>query len=191
MAKLNLSSPWVIFYREVEAFFRYDEEVHVVYDEDENNLMLYVEDENKAEALGRLLPLEKEYGAVTLKIKVIPANVPINFRRRRYNAPLKINEDTTAEDLFSVALSRNRNLSSIRTYSGIMSNPITYVVFVNRVVQYFNDSLSDIHGVCSTLYQEIAKDIFTEQKGVYYCTDFPKSIACGEGYTTVMEEGSF
>ena len=48
---------------------------------------------------------------------------------------------------------------------------MTYVVFKKEVVQYFNDSLGDIHGVCSTLMQDIAKDIFEDTEGVYFCTD--------------------
>ena len=46
-----------------------------------------------------------------------------------------------------------------------------YVIFANKVVQYFNDSLSDAHGVCSTLYQDIARDVFGDDCGVYFCTD--------------------
>ena len=64
--------------------------------------------------------------------------------------------------------------SYVEEVTGIFSNPITYVVFVNEVVQYYNDNLSDIHGLRSTLYQEIAKDIFETRLGVYYCTDLPE-----------------
>lgn len=44
---------------------------------------------------------------------------------------------------------------------------------VNKVVQYFNDDLGDAHGVCSTLYQEIAKDVFGEHEGIFFCTNLP------------------
>lgn len=43
-------------------------------------------------------------------------------------------------------------------------------MFKNKVVQYFNDDLSDANGVCSTLYQEIAKRIFGENPMIYFCT---------------------
>ena len=55
-------------------------------------------------------------------------------------------------------------------------NPITYVVFVNEVVQYFNDDLGDVYGQCSTLYQEIAKDVFGETEGVFFCTDVEEPV---------------
>ena len=34
MAKLKLSSPWEIFYKEIQAMFSEDPCVHVVFDED-------------------------------------------------------------------------------------------------------------------------------------------------------------
>lgn len=54
---------------------------------------------------------------------------------------------------------------------GIFSNPITYIVFKNKVVQFWNDDLSDIYGNRSTLYQDIAKEIFGESSGIFFCTD--------------------
>ena len=43
-------------------------------------------------------------------------------------------------------------------------------VFAKEVVQYWNDSLSDPYGKVSTLYQDIAKDIFEDTDGVMFCT---------------------
>ena len=50
---------------------------------------------------------------------------------------------------------------------------MTYVVFKNCVVQFFNDNLNDCHGLISTLYQDIAAEIFEDANlnGVYYNTD--------------------
>jgi hypothetical protein len=49
----------------------------------------------------------------------------------------------------------------------------TYVVFKNCVVQFFNDNLNDCHGLISTLYQDIAEEIFEDSDlaGVHYNTD--------------------
>lgn len=77
MAKVGLSSPWVKFYHEVDAFFKSDPEVAVVYDEDKNILNLYVDNATKAEALAELLPVEKKFGSVILYITVIPSNKAI------------------------------------------------------------------------------------------------------------------
>lgn len=163
MAKLNLSAPWIVFYREVEAMFKHDGEVHVVYDEDNMELYLYVDRAAKAAALAKLLPAEKDFGAVKLKITVVPAN------------------DEQAEDIrdiYGAAFYGNPALSFIRNVHGIFSNGLKYVVFRKEVVQYWVDDLGDIYGQRSTLYQDIAKDIFGEADGVFFCTDAedPKMI---------------
>ena len=69
------------------------------------------------------------------------------------------------------ALENNPALSYIQTVSGILSYILTYVVFKHEVVQYWNDNLGDAHGLCSTFYQEITKDIFSEQERIFFCTD--------------------
>lgn len=52
-------------------------------------------------------------------------------------------------------------------------NSFTYVVFEKEVVQYWNDNLADYNGLTSTLYQDLAKEIFEDANldGVYFCTD--------------------
>ena len=156
MARVGMSAPWVVFYREIEALFAKDPGVRVIYDEDENTVNLYVEDADKAEALNKILPVDKEYGNVTLKINVIPAN-------------LKFGE--VDGNVFELAFKGNPALGYIRTIRGIFTNELTYVVFQKSVVQYYTDDLGDIHGIASTLYQNIAKDVFGEKEGVFYCTD--------------------
>ncbi len=168
MALLKLSSPWVTFYRELNAMFEQDPDVEVIFDEEENVVTLYVDDAAKAEALQLLIPEQKTFGNVTLKIDIIPAN---DVNRNNY---------VDCEAVFTTAFKGNSAFCYADTIYGILSNPITYIVFENRVVQYFNDSLSDIHGLCSTLYQEIAKDIFNPLPGVCYCTNKPSYFAlCG------------
>ena len=167
MAKIGLSSPWVIFYNELNALFEEDNHVQVVYNEEENEINLYVEDAAEAAALMELLPTEKQFGAVTLKITIIPAN-DVN--------PLKLLAagdvtEMAPSQLYKAALKNNDALAYITEVKGIFNNPITYVVFKKEVIQYFNDSLGDANGVCSTLMQEIAKDVFVNQTGIYFCTD--------------------
>lgn len=56
----------------------------------------------------------------------------------------------------------------------------TYVVFKNCVVQFFNDNLNDPHGVVSTLYENIADEIFKDiqfpNDGVAFCTDIERNL---------------
>ena len=160
MALLNLSSPWVIYYREVQALFAEDPSVHVVYDEWENHIKLYVDKGDKAEALELLLPKEKMFGDVTVKLSIIPAN----------NADGLFGDFNTGE-LYSIAFYGNSAYAFSKTITGVFTNNLTYVVFKKKVVQYYNDSLGDIYGQCSTLYQDIAKDVFGESEGLFFCTD--------------------
>ena len=154
---MKLISPWINFYREICALFKRDKDVSVVYDEDENVITLYVDSATKADALDYLLPMERTFGNVTVKISVVPSN----------------NEGEHPENLIEDAFRGNPAYAFHKTISGILSNDITYVVFENSVVQYFNDDLGDIYGQRSCLYQDIAKDILGHNKGLYFCTDMP------------------
>lgn len=152
--KIKISSPWVKFYREIECLFKGDPDVNVTFDEENNTIKLYVNGAAKADALTALLPSEKEFGNVKVKICVVPANKP----------KLKMGE------LFETAFEGNPVLSYTKTIDGVMTNPLTYVVLKKEVVQFFNDNLNDIHGLETTLYQTIAKDVF-DGTGVFFCTD--------------------
>ena len=156
---VKLSSPWAIYYREIDAMFGDDPEIKIDFDETANIIKMYVDNSEKADAISKLLPSEKVFGNVVLKIQVIPGDVNTCARL----------------DLFQKAFKGNPALSyTTEVKEGIFPIPFEYVVFQNKVVQYFNDDLNDINGLCSTLYQEIAKDLFGEKDGVYFCTDTPK-----------------
>lgn len=164
MAKINLSAPWIQYYREVEALFAKDDEVHVIFDEDEVELKIYVDDTPKAVALDKLLPDKMEYGGVVLKIVVIPANTK---EAEEYN----IDEDMPLCQYLGAAFYGNGALRDIRIVSGIFANDLVYVIFKKEVVQYYNDNLGDYNGICSTLYQNIAKNVLKPIVNVYFCTD--------------------
>lgn len=158
MASLNMSPPWIIFYRKVETLFSEDEQVRVVYDNDDIAIRLYVEDPVKADALTTLMPTEKDFGNVTLNIEVIPAN-----------GIKKIS--TVGTNLYAELFRGNNAVSYIKEISNVFSNSMVYVVFKKTVVQFYTDDLGDINGYSSTLYQEIAKEIFGNQQGLFFCTD--------------------
>ena len=69
----------------------------------------------------------------------------------------------------------NPVFSFVHKVEGIYGFNAIYVVFKNKVVQYFNDNLNDIYGNTSTLYEDIARDIFENNipvnNNVFYCTD--------------------
>lgn len=153
--KIKLSPPWMTFYREMEALFGGDPEIHVEYDEGADAVKMYVDSTEKAEALSKILPRKKVFGNVTVTIEVIPANEP----------------NKNVADLFRQAFDGNPALSYIETIRGPFANPLDYVVFRNKVVQFFNDDIGDINGMKSTLYQEIAREVFEGVSGIFFCTD--------------------
>jgi hypothetical protein len=153
MEEVKLAPPWMIYFRKLEAFFKEDPDVNLKLDD--FVIKVYVNGEKKADALRELLPLSKSFGNIKFNVNVIPAN------------PL----DMSKISVLQKALEGNEALSRIETVSGVSSNDFNFVVFQPKVVQYYNDDLSDINGLCSTLYQDLAKDIFGESDGIYFCTE--------------------
>lgn len=155
---LKILSPWQVWYADVKAMFQEDKEIRVVFDNDTLELTLYVENADKADALGQILPVEKHFGNQVVKVSVVPANVP--------KTALKLNR----ANIYERAFANNPALDSVVVISGVMVNDITYVIFKKTVVQYFIDDLGDPHGNRTTLYQEIAKNVFEATEGIFFCT---------------------
>lgn len=161
MAIIKKSAPWVTYYREVDALFKKDEEVFVVLDEENVELRIYVNNQYKASAIQYIMPTEKEFGNVILKIEVIPAN----------GMKIRNVDETNILDIVCDAFREN---NAVYMVTGVRSMfDLIYVIFRKEVVQYFDDNLGDINGNCSTLYEVIARDIFRDV-GVKYCTDCGK-----------------
>ena len=154
--QLNLYAPWVIYYRELEALFGADPAISITYDNDNRIVKLFVTGEEKAEALSQLLPTEKAFGNVTLKIMVIPANA------------LKAADEFS---LFQKAFEGNPAVAYTQSIPGLYTNILNFIVFKPEVVQYHDDSMGDINCLCTTLHQDIAKRIFGERSGIFFCTD--------------------
>lgn len=156
---MTMIAPWIDFYREVEALFKKDPSVRVLYNDEQKELRLYVEDSDKAYALAEVMPTDKVFGNVKLNINIIPGN--------------SLAKSTTIkpEEYFQHIFKGNPILMDVQSVYGVFSNPITYVVFRKEVVQYFNDDLGDINGLRSTLWEDIARDVFTEIDSVYFCTN--------------------
>lgn len=149
-----MQSPWIEYYDQVEAMFRKDPDVKVAYEDDEKTLTLYVKGSAKAEALTRVLPGEKTFGNVTLKVRVLPAN-----------------EEKTMADILRDAFFGNAAVVDIHTNPGPFLEGLNYVIFRAEVVQYFSDNLHDANGLSSTLYQDLADAVFEDIPGIAYCTE--------------------
>ena len=165
--RFKMSPPWILYVSQINALFANDPDITVEYDNDKVEVRLYVDNNKKAAALMYLLPYEKEFGNVSLDIIIIPSN----------NKVEKV-DLTTAQDYFEAAFENNPVFAFTHVISGIFTNVLTYVVFKNRVVQFFADNLNDIHGNISTLYEELARDVFNMDvvPGVLFCTDIEEKV---------------
>lgn len=162
--KLGLSAPWESYVSEITALFDKDPEVAIDYSEENKVLKLYVDSQEKAAALEQLLKPEVDFGNVKLSIEIIPANLT----------------DRSVMNLFETAFKGNQAVSYTRSIEA-MGWSAGYIVFKPEIVQYFNDDLSDINGIESTLYEDIAKRVFADNHdGVFFCTDVANQALLGK-----------
>ena len=168
--RLKLSPPWITYINKLQALFDGDPLIAFNVDlqnEDGPSVVLATTNGDKAAALLKLLPTEKDFGNVTLSIGVdCPKISNLAF--------------PTPKKLFDIAFEGNPAYaySVAPEEEGYWYLGVTYVVFKNYVVQFFNDNLNDCHGLISTLYQDIAAEIFEDANlhGVYYNTDIEKKL---------------
>lgn len=161
MAIIKKSAPWVTYYRGVDALFKKDKEVFVVFDEENVELKIYVKDQIKASAIQYLMPTEKEFGNVVLKIDVIPANG-------------KELREVSTSNIVTIACDAFRDNDAVYMVTDVRAVfDLVYVIFRKEVVQFFDDNIGDINGNYSTLYEVIARDVFKDI-GIKYCTDCGK-----------------
>lgn len=152
---MTLSPPWVIYSRKIEALFKGDEDVKVIYNNDEVSVTIYVNNDEKAEAISKILPSVINFGNVNLNITVATDRLQ--------------SEDRLA--LFKKAFEGNPNVVDIFSINGVYENPVNYVIFKKEVIQYYSDNLNNPHGITSTLNEEIAKEIFSAEKSICFTTD--------------------
>lgn len=164
--RLKISPPWVTYMNKLQALFDGDPQLAFNIDYENMTVALAGNNGEKNAALQRLLPTEKKFGNITLKIIVDGPIANIAF--------------PTQKDLFDTAFAGNPAYaySVSPADEGYWFFSMTYVVFKNHVVQFFNDNLNDCHGLISTLYQDIAAEIFedAELSNVYYNTDIENKL---------------
>ena len=153
---MKLSAPWETYYREIKALFGSDPAIKINYDEENKLIKMYVEGQDKADALAKLLPSVKMFGNVPVYLDVVPSNF------------VKASKSKT----FCKAFDGNPAFAYANATSDTGGDfAAEYIVFKKKVVQFFNDDLSDVNGNCTTLYETIAKDVFSEDSGVFFCTE--------------------
>ena len=167
---LELSPPWQSYCSKIKELFGADPDITIKFDNDTYNLCLYVDNTDKAEALAKILPEKKEFGGVTVTIKVIPAN----------------KEYPTVASAFKEAFKGNPLVKDVIDIEGAFNNPMTYFMFEKKVVQYYDDNLGDPYGNTCTLLQNVADEVFENKEGVFFSTsifddntEIVTTYACG------------
>lgn len=163
--RFKLSPPWVIYTKKLEALFDGDPMIAFNVDysgENGPSIVLSTNDGDKAAALVKLLPEKKEFGNVVLNIGV---DCPHMSNRAFKNASELFNTAFKGNPVFAYTFSP--------VEEGYWFFDMTYVVFQNCVVQIPADNINDCHGLISTLYQDIAAEIFeySDIHGVFYNTN--------------------
>lgn len=161
--RLKISPPWITHINMIEALFDGDPQIGCYEDlGDEGPIIrLVCNNGDKIAALQQILPAEVPFGKIVLKIYIdgTPSNRAFASKK----------------ELFEVAFEKNPAFAYAvaPAAEGATWFDMVYVVFKNCVVQFFNDNLNDCHGVLSTLYEDIAREILTGKGalGVYFNTD--------------------
>lgn len=153
--RIKKLAPWEIYYRELDAFFNADPKVDVLYDSEKQEIKVYVEGEEKADALETILRSRKVFGNVELNINVIPSNDGF--------------EGKPIPDILRSALGSHEDVHNICHIKGPYE--AVYVSFNPRVLQYYSDDLGSLYGLSSALYEDVARRIFNDSIGIFYCTE--------------------
>ena len=162
--EISLSAPWYTYYHELEALFGQDPDITLDFDEDELIIRLYVFKEEKAYALSQLLPAVKEFGSISVRVRVVTSN---DKYESDYELLLKAFKDNP---VFETGIQEEMT-------------GMNYILFKKEVVQFYNDQFDDPHGYRSTLYKTIADDVFAGVHDVFFSTD-----SCGHGNIVPEEE---
>lgn len=173
MARLKLSPPWVLYYKKLSALFDKDNTIRIIFDEDNMEIKIYSTWERKIKALSFLLPEVISFGDVELKITIVPANVE-NNNYRIEKKKFSTEDITTCQVAIDTLFDPNeycgnkhvKDIANIDTPCG----KFLYVIFKKEVIQYYEDNLSDFYGNKSTLCEDIAREIFKDTTGVFFCT---------------------
>lgn len=152
MENVKLSPPWDEYVKKITHLFEQDDDIHIC--NKDRELDIYVDNTDKYEALTHLFPEEKVFGNVSLAIKIIPAN----------------EKEKTTRDYIKNLFKGNCAVTNIEDVS-VGTNTMTFIEFEKVIVQYYNDNLADLHGNRTTVMEQIAREVFDNIDGVYFCTD--------------------
>ena len=170
--RLKISPPWVTTINKIVALFDGDPQIACNVDVEGKTpaIVLSCNNGDKVTALKQILPTEYTFGNVVLTVGIDGPETNRAFK--------------TPRELFETAFKGNPAfvMAISPVDEGYWFVDITYVIFKNCVVQFFNDNLNDAHGGISTLYQDIAAELFADylensKRAVHFNTDVEDGVA--------------
>lgn len=164
--KVGLSSPWITYYRKINALFGVDPDLDVKYNDDtDDTKTISIESTNtfKIMALEKLLKPSVTFGNITVSVKCLVKN----------------DEKEAVSALFKTAFSGNPHLSDIIDKKVIAVDE-TFVLFKKEVIQFFNDDCTDYFSNWNGLAEDILRTVMNEGILVNIGTDIHSTTDLNE-----------
>lgn len=156
---VTLSTPWAEYSRKVTALFDNDPDIiDITMNSDDGktyDLAIKVSGARKARAIAQILPRDVNFSGVKVITRVL----------------CEEDKNPDIAQTFRDAFDGNSAVKKIATLNDPAGDPVTYISFAPQVVQFFDDNLGSLYGLKSTIYEDIAKEIFYDIDGVFYCTE--------------------
>lgn len=153
VSQVWLSSPWAIWTRELQMMFADDPNVKIVVDEEAYTVKVIVHGQDKWTALSQMLPKEKVFGNVVLRVHVFSDGV--------VDDPAHLLANAFRDNPRIMGIFRAERFGRVATFG----------VFKREIVQFFADNGTDIGWNKSMLAEDIARELFVPMTDVFYCTE--------------------
>ena len=161
MQNVNVSAPWIGYYRKVYNLFCEDKELTISDLEDTaDGYKFSIESANG----DKLQAIEKLIGAVHM---VGSVKVTIEYKYANTTA-------TDWEKVYVDAFKGNPNFKEIVSHTDpIMQTKFVYAVFARKVISFYNDNLGDYAGNEHYIPADIVKEIAATDALIHVCTEKP------------------
>lgn len=160
--KLELQSPWQTYYNKVRSLLGNDTDLTIgALEKGENREYFFRVDSTnteKIEALSKVFKTVIPMGNITLKIYfgVIDSDA------------IDSNIKPSAED-FKIAFTDNPLVEDYHEFDAFGGHYV-YIEFKKKVIQFYNDDITDFYGNFNGLAEDIAREVTNNVAGIFYCT---------------------
>ncbi|WP_336787264.1 hypothetical protein [Paenibacillus sp. MMO-177] len=160
-ARISLSPPEFTYFNEIKYSVGKDPLVKVGQLEDHGDgqfgIKLFVKGIKKAKALATLIASDKIIGEISIHVKVISSGKTISPIARTLTAK-------EIAGLYRIAFRTNRIFQFVALRS-ILGHTFVYPVFRIKVVQFYNDDLSDFYGNYNNVAAFVFRNVLLSEIG--------------------------